>query len=386
VTGAPAAAFSWPQVCARRMERHSLATPSENGRPADVVRAMCGAHAQVMAAAELSVGIRTVGTSRADVRRALWDERSLVKTFGPRGTVHLLAAEDLPLWTGALGAVPPAATARGGFLTLEQTDEIVAVIADALGAGELTGDELNDAVAARTGPWAGDLVVPAFKGLWPRWRAAIAAAGFRGLLCLGPGRGRLVTYTSPERILPGFRPADATSALGWLVRAYLHAYGPATPAQFAQWLGAPRPWAGELFDSLATELMPVTVEGMSCWVTGRDTQQIMAGPSGIRLLPYFDPYIVGCHPRDLLFPGQAAKRALARGQTGNFPVMLVDGVVGGLWHQRRSGRRIEITAEPFRRLTPPQAKELAAQAERIGDFLESASRLTLDAIRTGGHS
>ena len=80
---------------------------------------MCGAHAQVITAAELSVGIRTSGTSLAEVRRALWDDATLVKAFGPRGTVHLLPADDLPLWTGALGAVPPAAPS-GGFLTAAQ--------------------------------------------------------------------------------------------------------------------------------------------------------------------------------------------------------------------------------------------------------------------------
>jgi hypothetical protein len=46
------------------------------------------------------------GPTRADVQRALWEDRSLVKTFGPRGTVHLLATADLPMWTGALSALP----------------------------------------------------------------------------------------------------------------------------------------------------------------------------------------------------------------------------------------------------------------------------------------
>ena len=63
---------------------------------------MCGAHAQVMSAAELSIGIRMADATRSDIRRSLWVERELVKTFGPRGTVHLLPARDLPMWTGAL--------------------------------------------------------------------------------------------------------------------------------------------------------------------------------------------------------------------------------------------------------------------------------------------
>ena len=70
---------------------------------------LCGAHAQVLSAAEFSIGRRIAGATRADVRRALWEDRTLVKTFGPRGTVHLLPAVDLPMWTGALSALPPSA-------------------------------------------------------------------------------------------------------------------------------------------------------------------------------------------------------------------------------------------------------------------------------------
>src|SRR5262245_13533778 len=96
--------LSWSEVWARRLERHALAAPTRDARPADVAGAICGAHAQVMAAAELSVGLRLVGATRAAVREALWSEHSLLKTFGPRGTVHLLPARDLPMWTGALSA------------------------------------------------------------------------------------------------------------------------------------------------------------------------------------------------------------------------------------------------------------------------------------------
>jgi hypothetical protein len=378
--------FSWAEVCARRLERHWLAAPSENGRPADIVRAMCGAHAQVITAAELSVGMRTSGTTVAEVRRALWDDATLVKAFGPRGTVHLLPAADLSLWTGALGAIPPAAAPSEGFLTAAQTDEVVEAIAQPLGAGDLSVDELGEAVIRRTGAWAGELVMPAFQGMWPRWRAALATAGSRGVLCFGPNRGRSATYRSPAGTVPGFRPAGAASALAWLVRSYLRAYGPATSAQFAQWLGASRPWAAEVFDTLAGELAPATVEGAPAWVDSGDTRKATAKPSGIRLLPYFDAYVVCGHPRTLLFPGEASKRALARGQAGNFPVLLVDGVVGGVWHLRRSGRAVEITAEPFGRLRPAQVEELAFQAERIGTFLESESRLTLGPVNAGGHA
>lgn len=381
--------LSWAEVIARRLDRHALSSPLRVTGPSHIVASMCGAHAQVLSAAELSIGLRLAGVTRADIRDALWGERSLVKTFGPRGTVHLLPTRDLPMWMGALSAIPPSHRGHTSDvrLTPEQTDTVVDAIAGALADAEMTIDELSEAVIARAGSWAGDMVMPAFNGMWPRWRQAVSTAAHRGALCFGPNRGSKVTYTSPRRWLPGFQPADSQTALTEVVRGYLRAYGPATSAQFAQWLGAPRRWAAELFDTLSDELQRVAVDGVPTWLAANDTIAPPGEPRGVRLLPYFDAYVVGCHPRELLFPGRASDRALTpSGQAGNFPTLLVDGIVAGIWSQRRSGRTLDITVEPFIELTAMQRHELDDQVERIGQFLEGKPQLTIGTVTTGGHA
>lgn len=379
--------LSWPEVWSRRLDRHGLSAPVAR-RSADAVAAMCGAHAQVLSAAEVSIGLRVAGATRNDVREALWTERSLVKTFGPRGTVHLLPTRDLPLWTGALGALPPSSNSlpAGARLTGDQTDEVVSAIAETLADAELTIDELTAAVVARTGSWAADPVVPGFGGMWPRWRQAIHLAAHRGTLCFGPNRGRKATYTNPQRWLPGFRPAPAPNALAGLVQRYLHAYGPATPQQFAQWLSAPRRWAAQLFDSLTGQLQQVDVAGTVAWVTAGDTAPTPSPSRGVRLLPYFDAYTVGCHPREHLFPGPAAQRALSGGQAGNFPVLLIGGTVAGIWHLRRSGRTLNITVEPLTTLSVTERGGLDDQVDRIGQILEGRPQLVIGTVTVGGHA
>jgi hypothetical protein len=375
--------LTWAQVCARRLERHALAVPADT--VAGVVSAICGAHAQVASAAELSVGLRVAGATRATVRQALWTDRTLVKTRGPRGTVHLLAAADLPMWTGALSATPAPPYEQGrDLLTPEQTEQVVGAIADALRDAELTTAELTEQVVARTGPWAGERVMEAFQDRWPRWIAAMGAATRRGAMCFGPNRGRATTYTSPARWLPGFAPTTGPDALAELVRRYLYAYGPATPAHFAQWLSVPRRWATDLFESL--ELEQVTVEGAPAWVAAGDTDFPSDGPTGVWLLPYFDAYQVGCHPRELLFPADAAGRALAGGQAGNYPVLVVDGAVAGVWHQRRSGRTVHVTVEPLAPLPAARRRALEAQVERVGQILEGTPSLTVGPVSVGPHA
>ncbi|MEV0202034.1 winged helix DNA-binding domain-containing protein [Nonomuraea sp. NPDC050691] len=418
--------LSWREVSARRLERQGLATPMTAGTPGGVVRGMCGAHAQVMSAAELSVALRLDGATRSTVREALWGTRELVKTHGPRGTVHLLPAADLWMWVSALSELPLVGPTFPEHvrMTGEQTEEVVAAIGVAVRGRELTIDELGEAVVAATGPWAGDLVMPAFQTMWPRWRQAMAAAAHRGAFVYGPARGRKVTYTGPppgtlpgpaagpgdgargDRGVPdGARRAGAFrgSAAGGdsvgegatragmagngakeLLRRYLVAYGPATPQEFAQWLGAPRSWAARLFAS--TELEEVRFAGRPAWVVPGDTQTPGEPPRGVRLLPYFDAYVVAGRPRELLYPGAAAGRALNGGQAGNHAVLLVDGEVAGVWHQRRSGRRVHVTVEPLRPLTAAQSRELDDQVARIGEILEARPEPTIGPVTTGPHA
>lgn len=384
--------ITWEAASARRAERQFLAAPAGTGTPVDeVVGAMLGAHAQVLSAAEVSVGMRADGVTRADVRAALWDHRSLIKTYGPRGTVHLLPARELPLFSAALTAVP---TGPGGFppgvrLTEEQAGQVVTAIGEALDGRCLTLDELSEEVVARTGPWAGDRVMPAFQDLWPRWRQVMHRAGWAGSLCFGPNRGRKATYTRPAC---GVREAetgdDGGDALSALVRRYLHAYGPATPQHFARWLAAPPGWATALFGGLAAagRIEEVRFEGTPAWVAAGDTDFPDGPARGVRLLPYFDAYVVAGQPRERLFPGKAYQRALGGGQAGNYPVLLVDGVVAGVWHQRRRGRRTTVTVEPLVRLTARQERELGEQAERVGEVLEATAELVVGEVTVGPHA
>jgi hypothetical protein len=97
--------------------------------------------------------------------------------------------------------------------------------------------------------------------------------------------------------------------------------------------------------------------------------------------------VVGCHPRELLFPGKAATRALApSGQAGNYPVLLVDGVVAGVWHGRRSGRRLEVTVEPFGRFAAGTRRQLDQQVQRVAEVLEAVPTLTIGPVSVGGHA
>jgi len=84
-------------------------------------------------------------------------------------------------------------------------------------------------------------------------------------------------------------------------------------------------------------------------------------------------------------PPAWAERGLTPGTAATLPELLVDGVVAGLWQRRRSGRKLEITVEPFGRLTARQRRQVDAEAGRVGEILEAAVTLTFGAVEARPH-
>ena len=94
--------LTWSQVAAWRVRRHHLDQRAPAGSMLEVARRLCGLHAQVLSSALLTVWARVEEVDRRAVHRALWEDRTLVKTWAMRGTLHLLPTGDLPLWQAAL--------------------------------------------------------------------------------------------------------------------------------------------------------------------------------------------------------------------------------------------------------------------------------------------
>jgi hypothetical protein len=247
-------------------------------------------------------------------------------------------------------------------------------------------DQLGSEVIRLTGSWAADPVTPAFGGMWPRWRQGIAAAARAGVLAFGQNRGSRVSYVNPGVVVD----QDTDAAVGWLVHTFLRAYGPATPAQFARWLGVRPALAVREFGRLSTDLSRVRFAGDDAFVSACD-EAVFASDApddarqSIKLLPHFDSYGIGSFPRELTFPGVAGKRALAHGQAGTHPVILVDGVVGGIWHAKRTSRRFDLVAQLFVPRSRIQRAEVEAEASRMAEFLGLESTLAFAPVTTRAH-
>ncbi len=353
------------------------ATPSDL---APVVSRACGIQAQVLSAAELALSARIPDLRVADVRAALWEERSLVKTYGPRGTIHLLAAADVPLYMAAVGDHP---FWRGDALLATlgldgvSASALVDAFADALDGRRLTRDELATAVGLRLG-------AEVEERARSNWGSLLRPAAFAGVLCFGPSVGSRVTFVRADQWVDGWpsAPTDPEAATIELVRRFLAAYGPASEAEVAAWLGTAPVDAIRNVEALRLELDEVTIEadGRRRWRMAGERAAATAvdpPPSStptLRLLPQYDSYVLGHRQRERLVP-PAAKARIARDPKGRLEhvvgvsVVLVDGVVGGLWWRRTTGRHLRITVEPTTTFGPTHLRLLDAEVARVAAFL-----------------
>jgi len=368
--------LSWDRVVAWRARRHQLHERAPADAALEVVGRITGLHAQLMSSAELALWARVEGVAADTVRRALWQDRTLVKLWAMRGTLHLLPAADLPLWQAGLRTyrhyLRPVWFRHFG-VTPDELEQLVAAVADVLDGRELTREELADEVAARTGS-------PALgEKLRESWGALLKPVSFRGQLCFAPNRVRHVSFTRPASWLPGLTEQDPERALPEIARRFLAAHGPATREDLARWWAVSPAQAGRMLAALGEEAVQVEVDGApGWWVLVADLDELRhAEPvRSVRLLPAFDQYVVAATKHAArLMPGDFTDRVY-RAQGWLSPVLLVDGWMAGVWSHERRGDRVRVRLEPFGELPERVHRAAVAEAERLAAFL--GGRLELD--------
>jgi winged helix DNA-binding protein len=355
--------LTWPQVAAWRAARHHLMARVPRRRRLGVVSELCGLHAQVTSSADLTVWARVEGWGSADLDRALWKDRTLVKLWLMRGTLHLVPSSEHALWTAALRTSTASLGDRWArFLRVPRSeiDRLLETIVEALDGNALTREELAAEVTRRRrDPALGE-------ALRHSWGGLLKPASYRGLLCFAPSDGQRVRFTSPRSWLglEGSDGPDPEDALREVVRRFVTTYGPVPTDEVARWWGESARTIGRVLRSLDDEVVEVDVEGTLAWATRAAARGIVRHePAGsVRLLPGFDQYVIGSTKHSArLLPAGIDRDRVHRQAGWVSPVLAVDGMLEGVWSWTRKGSRVLVTIEPFR--TPPRGVRTAAESE-----------------------
>ena len=343
-------------------------------------------HAQVGASSELMLGVRVRDITRRDVREALWEKRTLVKTVGLRGTLHLFPAAEVPVWMAANRLRFPAEEKRlvKAGIDAEVLNSVIEAISDIVGAEPITRPELEARLEERVGGWATS-TNQGWAGNYKNWPMALGWAASLGSVCYGPAQGGRSTFVRLAD-WSGWRDVDPDEAGVFVLRRFLHAYGPSTIAELSRWFALDPAISRRLFGELAGELAEVEVEGSRRWVLRRDLDAD-SEPAGdcVHLLPHFDVFVVGSHPREQLMDPASSVAHASPGTAATFAVLLVGGRVGGVWERKPVGRRLRIRVDAHMPLSRRQRDSIAEQAERIAQVVELKGELEFGEVSLRRH-
>jgi hypothetical protein len=344
-TDAPAVTLDPARVAAWRLGRQLVAPPAA-ADPEAVARRLIGVQAQVVSAAALAVAIRGKSLT-IDALPAALGERRLVRAWAMRGTLHAFAADDYPTIVASLRRRE---TWRRPvwFRYFEVTEAEMEAIIE--GVGEVLDDgrprtrrELADDLGRRLGRGLE-------RQLASSWGTLLKPAADRGYLIHATGDGAGVTFTRPDRWLGTWRTEDPDEALATVLRRYLATYGPATTDEVRRWWGGLRSsFIKAALGGIGGGLASVEIAGAPGLVLVDDLAAIDATEplkGAVHFLGPFDPFIVGGGSRDALIPPVHYTR-VSRTAGWISPVVLVDGVVAGVWTGERRGSQLRLTVELF---------------------------------------
>ncbi len=342
-------------LLAERMARHGFAD-----RPCATV-AEAAAHtlalqAQDLGQARLGVRARAGGVTEAEVSAAI-AERSVVRTWLLRSTIHLVAAGDLRWLVRELGPkIRRANAARWDGLGLSPSvlDRAEQLAPQLLAAGPLTRHEVADGLRAH-GLDLGADQAPTHVMVY---LASI------GLTChADDGRFALLDDWLPGAAT-GPRGDDARAELA---RRYFAAFSPATARDMTAWSGLSSARSIEL---TRDELTPVEVHGHRGYRLGRP----VTAEGAVRLVSGYDNLLVGYRDRSGLVSTQRRGEIYIGGVIR--PTVIRDGVIIGRWRLDRAARRVEVM--PFVRMTRPLRAALDAEADDLCRFVGCELSLSVD--------
>lgn len=339
-------------------------------------------HSTEPSTVHLSLHARVEGLTVADVERALYDDRSLVKQLAMRRTLFVFPRDLLPAaWGSAsarVAAIEWARTAkdavRAGIAT--DGDAWLKTAADAvLGAladGPLPAKDLRERLPELEGTME---IAPGTT-----WGATVQFAprvltqlGAEGRIVRGRNSGHWRISRPAWELMeswlgesPG--PLDERAGYAELVRRWLWTFGPGTTKDLQWWLGSTKTAVTRALADCSA--VAVDLDGAEGWLLPDDLEEVEPVEPWAALLPVLDSTVMGWKEREFFLGPHAARLFDRNGNAGT--TAWWDGSVVGCWTQDTDGVvRLKLLEDV------PAVGLAALQAE--------AARLTawLDGTRVG---
>lgn len=337
--------------------------------PAEVVRRMTAMQAQDLQAALWAVGVRLPGAGLEGARAAL-DSGAVVRSWPMRGTLHLVAPEDLRWMLD---------------LTAERLTKGIAARHRELGITWADVEESRDVALTRIASGGPVSRLDLFKELEAAGQPTTGQRGIHilGTLCRhgwlvqGPLIGNQQLLVAFDEWIPVSRRLDRAEAIAEFLLRYLRSHGPATLRDFAWWTQIPLTEVRAAFEAVKDQLVELEYGSSSYWMSPETASLLDTGVPGARsvlLLPGFDEFLLGYQDRSLVLPPEHANKIVPGGNGVFKKTVVVAGEVVGTWAREGTGRTAAVVPELFdgtRPFVPAAQAAFEKAARRYSAFLET---------------
>src|SRR5262245_32339609 len=364
---------------ARLATRHHLAPSAKAADAVALADRMVGLHATDPATVFLAAAARLRRPTVGALERALYDDRTLVRTLCMRRTLFVVPVDLVPIVQGAVtDALVPAerkrtvrmieeaGIARAGRRWLRRAEGETLAAVEA--AGEITGADLSKAVPrlrqqipyGEGKSWAGKM------GMTTRVLFLLACEQ-RVVRGRPQGGWTSTRYRwAPMRSwlpdgFPGWKPDEARAELA---RRWLATFGPATVEDLKWWTGWP---LGQTRAALAAlETVDVELEdGRAGLVLAGDEGPVRQPAPWTALLPSLDPTTMGWAERDWYLGPHRPAVFDTNGNAG--PTVWWGGRIVGGWTQHQDG---EIVWRVLEDIGADGRRAVEQEVERLERWLD----------------
>lgn len=346
-----------------RFRAGGLAAPFESVELA--CAALAGVQAQIVPAAGLALWNRTRGFTQRDLERRLYEDRSLVKLWGQRHTLHLYPSREWPLVHAAVSSRETwwerQIRANGGDVEAHRATvrRIAALLRK---RGTLGRDDLRA---------AGFDLAPEMLS---SWGGVFAELVRRGHAVHARPEGSEGRFAARSHWLPdlAWSPPEGLEANAELARRYLRAYGPASVRDFAYWRGARIADAAAAIAKLGREARVVRLDGEELLAHEDDVDALEAKPPSadewpVKMLYRFDVYLLAHREKSWVVP--SVHRARVWRPAGHIEgVVLVRGAAVATWRYERDERAVRIDVAPFGRVAKGVHREIERCAGGVAEY------------------
>jgi uncharacterized protein YcaQ len=357
--------------------KHHLLKKADRKDVVRVVGDVCGLHAQAAMSPYFALWNRVENFRNELLDKALFEDKSLVKTWVMRGTLHVVPSAELPIYNRSLRRMW--FEHHGRFMkapewptTEQRRNEIYPMIIQALTQKPLKRKELGDKVRFMLK----DDSQP-YKRLFSGWGGILKETAYEGLTVHAEPCERESCFARLSQWLPKIEVNSVSEeeAQRQLLIKYLRGYGPATQQDFSSWSGLMADDAKRAIANASSMIRQIEVEGTKgqLWILKEDMKALdsidLVEPAPARLLPKFDSILLGHKDRSRIIKDQH-KKLVFRSKAGDIAAtVLVDGQIAGTWKHTRKRYTLVVSVKPFGKITRDDKAEVKQQASELSQYM-----------------